>query len=79
MNVTNVKEKIGSHSSRTDREAAMAKADMYLMQEAVTGVDISTTVEMKMIFLSMPFAQKGINGKIPPGTLELTVVDHRGY
>ena len=48
------------------------------MQEAVTGVDISTTVEMKMIFLSMPFAQKGINGKIPPGTLELTVVDHRG-
>ena len=79
MNVTNVKGKIGSHSSRTDREAAMAKADMYLMQEAVTGVDISTTVEMKMIFLSMPFAQKGINGKIPPGTLELTVVDHRGY
>ncbi len=33
MNVTNVKEKkIGSHSSRTDREAAMAKRDMYLMQ-----------------------------------------------
>ena len=28
---------------------------------------------------SMPFAQQGVNGVVPPGTLPVSVTDYRGY
>lgn len=79
MNVTNKKANIGAIADRAEREAAMTKADMFLMREAVTDISVTTNVELKMIFLSMPFSQKGVNGVVPPGTLPLTVTDYRGY
>jgi len=65
-----------------DREAmekAMAEAERYDMSKAVTGFSLTTNVNLKMLFLSMPFAQKGLNGTIPPGTLHISATDYRGY
>ena len=42
-------------------------------------LSVTTTVDLKMLFLSMPVAQKGVNGVVPPGTKELVVTDYRGY
>jgi len=52
---------------------------VFRMKNAATTVTIRTTVEMRMLFLSMPFAQKGVNGIIPPKTLPITATDFRGY
>ena len=79
MNVTNKKNKIGDYEDRATREEKMTEANMFLMREAATDISVTTNVELKMIFLSMPFAQKGVNGVVPPGTLPLTVTDYRGY
>lgn len=79
MNVTNKKENIGGNKDRADREAAMTAAEMFKMSEAVTDFSLTTTLDLRMIFLSMPFAQKGVNGKVPPGTLQIAVTDYRGY
>ncbi len=79
MNVTNKKLGIGKNKERTDREAAMSAADIFRMSEAVTDFSLTTTLDLRMIFLSMPFAQKGVNGKVPPGTLQIAVTDYRGY
>lgn len=80
MNVTNKKENIGGQGEdHTKREAAMKAAEMFQMREAVTDFSLTTTLELKMLFLSMPFARQGVNGKIPPGMLEIAVTDYRGY
>lgn len=79
MNVTNKKEGIGGKGDHTAREKAMASAEMFLMRDAMTDFSLTTTLDLRMIFLSMPFAQKGVNGMVPPGTLQITVTDYRGY
>mgnify|MGYP001667322729 FL=1 len=79
LNVTNYKEKIGENSDRSARESAMAAAERVDLQKAVTDFSVTTTVDLKMLFLSMPVAQKGVNGVVPPGTKELVVTDYRGY
>lgn len=79
MNVTNKKQGIGGKGDRAAREAAMTAAEMFKMREAVTDFSLTTTLDLRMIFLSMPFAQKGVNGKVPPGTLQIAVTDYRGY
>lgn len=79
MNVTNKKQGIGGKGDRAAREAAMTAAEMFKMSEAVTDFSLTTTLDLRMIFLSMPFAQKGVNGKVPPGTLQIAVTDYRGY
>ena len=58
---------------------ALKEADRFRMSNAATTVTIETTVDMRMLFLSMPFAQKGIDGVIPPKTLPITMSDVRGY
>lgn len=73
LNVTNYRDKINAD------EEKMAAADRFDLSEAVTSFEVSTTVELRMLFLSMPFAQKGINGVVPPATLPITVTDYRGY
>ena len=60
-------------------EAAMISAEKYNMADMMTDFSITTTVDMKMLFLSMPFARNGIDGVIPPETLRLSVTDYRGY
>lgn len=60
-------------------EAAMAGAELFDLQKAITGFSIQSTVDLRMLFLSMPFAQKGVNGVVPPKTLPINVTDYRGY
>lgn len=79
MNMTNVKENIASKGDHEAREAAMSEADMFLMRDAATGISLTTSLDLRMLFLSMPFAQEGVNGTIPPGKLEIAVTDYRGY
>lgn len=79
LNVTNYKEKISENSDRSARESAMAAAERVDLRKAITDFSVTTTVDLKMLFLSMPVAQKGVNGVVPPGTKELVVTDYRGY
>lgn len=79
LNVTNKRENIGDLADREARETAMAQAELFRMENAVTDFSITTSVELKMLFLSMPFAQQGVNGVVPPGTLPVSVTDYRGY
>ena len=79
LNVTNKREGIGQRGDRSAREAAMAGAELFDLAKAVTGFSVSTTVDLRMLFLSMPFAQKGTNGTVPPGKLQIRVTDYRGY
>lgn len=79
LNVTNKKNKVGSQEDRQAREAAMTAAPLFDLSKAVTGFSITTTAELKMLFLSMPVAQTGVNGVTPPGTLTISVTDYRGY
>lgn len=60
-------------------EEDMAKAERYDLDKLITGFSLTTSVDMRMLFLSMPFAQKGANGVIPPKTLTITATDYRGY
>lgn len=73
LNVTNYRDNIRAE------EAAMAKAERYDLDKVFTGFTLTTTVDMRMLFLSMPFAQEGIDGVVPPKTLPVVVSDYRGY
>lgn len=73
LNVTNYRDKIDAD------EEAMAEAERYDLEKLYTGFTLTTTVDMRMLFLSMPFAQKGVNGVVPPKTLTLTATEYRGY
>lgn len=79
LNVTNKQENIGANTDRNARQSAMANADKVDLSNAITGFSLTTTVDLNMLFLSMPFAQEGVNGVVPPGTLEITATDYRGY
>ena len=79
LNLTNYKENIGDLGSRESRENAMAEAQLFDMKNARTGFALTTTAEMNMLFLSMPFAQTGIDSFIPPKTKTVTATDYRGY
>lgn len=61
------------------KENSMASATLYDMSKVFTDFTITSKVDLRMLFLSMPFAQKGINGVIPPKTMPVTVTDYRGY
>ena len=73
LNITNYRFKINAD------ETAMASAERFDMSKAITDFRLTTTVDLRMLFLSMPFAQKGIQGVVPPRTLSLSVSDYRGY
>lgn len=60
-------------------EEAMASAELFDLSKAVTDIGITTTVDLRMLFLSMPFAQNAIDGVVPPKTVPITVTDYRGY
>lgn len=79
LNVTNKREGIGDIASRTGREDAMASAELFDLSRLITGFSITTTAELKMLFLSMPFAQRGAGGVVPPGSVAVSARDDRGY
>jgi len=79
LNVTNYKEGIGDLGDRSAREDKMASVEILDLRNAITDFSLTTTVDLRMLFLSMPFAQKGVNGVVPPKALPITVTDYRGY
>lgn len=79
LNVTYKRNDFGALEDREARQNAMSSAELFDMSQMVTGFSITTTVNFKMLFLSMPIAQQGVNGVIPPGELPMSVTDYRGY
>lgn len=73
LNVTNYDKGINAV------ESEMAQAERYDLGKLITGFSLTTTVDLRMLFLSMPFAQKGVKGVVPPRTLAITATDYRGY
>ena len=73
LNVTNYRDGINA------KEEKMASATIFDMSKAITDFSLTTTVDLRMMFLSMPFAQKGVGGVIPPKSLPISVTDYRGY
>lgn len=76
-NMINYKSKIGADEIKMAGEHK--KAGGFCLDKLKTDFAITTAVDMKMLFLSAPFAQKGINGIIPPKTTRFAVTDYRGY
>ncbi len=79
LNLTNKKNGIGGKGDHTAREAAMSGVPLEDLSKAITGFSLTTEVDLRMLFLSMPVAQRGVNGVIPPGTVPISVTDYRGY
>lgn len=79
LNVTNKKNRIGANEEKSARESAMANAERYRLDNLFTSFELTTSVDLRMLFLSMPAAQQGVNGVIPPKTLTLTATEYRGY
>ena len=79
VNLTNKKNDIGQLSSREARQQAMSSAEQIRMQQYFTDFSITTTANLRMLFMSMGFAQSAIEGVSPAKTISLEVVDYRGY
>ncbi len=81
VNMTNKVNKIGSDKdrSREERESLMEKTELFELSSAKTGFVLTVSADMDMLFLSMPFAQKGLDGLIPPKTLAISAEGYRGY
>ena len=78
-NVTNYK--TGSFCDENKMSAALSGADAFNLAEMKTDFSLTTTVDMKMLFLSMIFAQNfsASSGVFMPSTMPVSVTDHRGY
>jgi len=76
-NIINYRGKVNADEAKMSEE--LKKAGRFTIDKLKTDFQITTTVDMRMLFLSLPFAQKGINGIIPPKTAQFTVSDCRGY
>lgn len=76
---------VGSFTSndRGAREREMRRireeGASFQFSQMTTDFRIETTAEVQMLFISMPLAQRGLHGVIPPSRWELTVADYRGY
>jgi hypothetical protein len=60
---------------------AMGEAGRFKLAEMKTDFSITTTAEMRMLFLSMPFAFTFADGRgiAVPTALPVSMTDHRGY
>ncbi|MCL1793418.1 MAG: DUF5702 domain-containing protein [Oscillospiraceae bacterium] len=76
-NMINYKNKINADETKMSEE--LKKAGRFSLEKRNTDFQITTIVDMRMLFLSMPFAQKGLNGVVPPKTMRFAVTDCRGY
>lgn len=70
LNITNYKER----NNAEEREM-----DLLALRRFGTSITLTSTVELRFIFLSMGYAQKGIDGIVPPKTMTLTATEYRGY
>lgn len=81
LNVTTVKNNLpqkskGGADARADAAGGAALLDL---SKANTTFEVKTDTRVRFMFLSMPFAQKGLNEIVPPTTFPVTVTDYRGY
>lgn len=69
------------NANEDEMSAVLASGDRFEMYDMKTDFSITTTVNLRMLFLSMPFAQRerGAIGVVPPRTMPVTVTDYRGY
>ena len=58
---------------------AVAADGRFMLRNMNTGFEITTTANIRMLFLSMPLAQRGINGVVPPSVMPIEASDYRGY
>lgn len=81
LNVTTSQEELAEKSkgSTDARAEAAKKVDLLDLSKANTTFSVKTQTEVRFMFLSMPFAQQGINGVVPPPTFPVVVTDYRGY
>ena len=67
---------------RADEEKmaeALESEGRFRMSGMTTDFSIRTVVDLRMLFLSMLFAQRGVKGVIPPRTVPIGITDYRGY
>ena len=76
-NIINYKNHINADEERMT--AALGRADRFQLCNMKTDFSISFAVDLRMLFLSMPLAQRGIEGVVPPIAMPVTVTDYRGY
>ena len=76
-NMVNCKDGINSEEEKMTE--ALANPDRFMLSKMTTGIRITTTANVRMLFLSMVFAQKGIDGVVPPRTIPITTTEYRGY
>ena len=60
---------------------ALTNDDVFKLADMQTDFSITTTADLRMLFLSLPIARNysAQNGIAIPGTIPITVTDHRGY
>ena len=78
-NVINYKEKINADEEKMT--AALEVEDRFKLEKQKTDFSLTTTANIRMLFLSMPFAVNYFdnNGLSRLVTLPVTVTDYRGY
>ena len=71
----------GAASDEAKMLEAMQRADAFSLEDLKTDFSLTTSAEMKMMFLSMIFAQEfsDSRGIGMPKTIPITVTDYRGY
>jgi len=71
----------GVFSDEGKMAGAMSAGDRFKLEDMKTDFDLTTTVDMKMLFLSMIFARNfsDSRGLGMQTTMPVTVTDHRGY
>lgn len=82
LNVTTAKNHLAEKEENAQGDAradAAGQVELFDLSRACTTFSLTTESDVRFVFLSMPFAQKGINGLIPPKTLQVAETDHRGY
>jgi len=69
------------NADETKMTAALEASDRFKLSDMKTGFSITTTADMRMLFLSMPFAQdfSAKRGIGMPETIPIKVTDYRGY
>ena len=76
-NMINYQNNVNANEAKMSE--ALLKPDRFMLSNMVTGFRLTTSANMRMLFLSMPIAQRGLRAVIPPETLPVSATDYRGY
>ena len=76
-NMINYEKKVNADEEKMAE--ALTDEKRFKLQKMKTGFSLTSTANMHMLFLSLPFALRGISGVIPPETMPLSATDYRGY